>query len=136
LQSVPESTAAVARIALRKGNRYMTIRNELSLFYSDQDFASLYPMRGQAAETPWRLALVLVFQFMEALSDREAADAVRGRIDWKYALSLELPDPGFDASVLSEFRSRIITRGQEQLLLDAMLKHQVPVRTFADWNEV
>jgi transposase len=127
LPPVPESTVELARIVFRKGNRYMTIRDELGVFYRDQDFASLYPTRGQAAETPWRLALILVFQFMEGLSDREAADAVRGRIDWKYALSLELTDPGFDASVLSEFRSRIVDGGQEQLLLDAMLKHLVSV---------
>jgi transposase len=91
--------------------------------YTDQDFASLYPVQGQPAQTPWRLALVLVFQFMEGLSDRQAADAVRSRIDWKYALSLELNDAGFDASVLSEFRSRLIAGGQEMLILDTMLQH-------------
>jgi transposase len=127
LPPVPESTAALARTVFRKGNRYMLIRDELGVFYRDQDFAALYPTRGQAAETPWRLALILVFQFMEGLSDREAAEAVRSRIDWKYALSLELTDPGFDASVLSEFRSRIVDGGQEQRLLDAMLKHLVSV---------
>jgi transposase len=99
------------------------MRDQLGVFYTDHDFAALYPVRGQAAETPWRLALVLVFQFMEGLSDREAADAVRSRIDWKYALSLELTDAGFDASVLSEFRDRIIAGGQEELLLNALLKH-------------
>jgi transposase len=67
------------------------------------------------------LALVLVLQYAEGLSDRQAADAVRSRIDWKYALSLDLTDPGFDASVLSEFRSRLVAGSQEQLLLDAML---------------
>ncbi len=62
-----------------------------------------------------------VFQFVEDLSDRQAADAVRARIDWKYALSLELDDPGFDASVLSEFRSRLLAGAAERLLLDALL---------------
>ena len=125
LPPVPESTAAVARKIFAKGNRYLTIRDELGVFYQDEAFAALYPTRGQAAETPWRLALVLVFQFMEGLADREAADAVRSRIDWKYALSLELTDPGFDASVLSEFRQRIITGSQEEYLLDALLRHLV-----------
>jgi transposase len=101
----------------------MPMRDKVGLFYTDQDFALLYPTLGQAAEAPWRLALVLVFQFMEGLSDRQAADAVRSRIDWKYALSLELTDPGFDASVLSEFRSRLIQGDQEMFLLDAMLQH-------------
>src|SRR5215203_6164369 len=123
LPSVPAATVRVANAAFPKGNRYMTMRDKLGVFYTDQDFASLYPTQGQPAETPWRLALVLVFQFMEGLSDRQAADAVRSRIDWKYALSLELNDPGFDASVLSEFRSRLIEGGQEMFLLDAMLRH-------------
>src|SRR3954464_2272809 len=72
----------------------------------DAQFAPLFPSRGQPAEVPWRLALVTVLQFAEKLSDRRAAEAVRGRIDWTYLLGLELADPGFDASVLSEFRTR------------------------------
>lgn len=100
---VPEDTARVARTAFPRGNRSMRIRDELGTIYVDDTFATLFPRRGQPAESPWRLALVTVFQFAEGLSDREAADAVRSRIDWKYALSLELTDPGFDHSV----RSRI-----------------------------
>jgi IS5 family transposase len=60
-------------------------------------------------------------QFAEGLSDRQAAEAVRARIDWKYALGLELTDPGFDFSVLSEFRARLIGGSAEQHLLDALL---------------
>src|SRR4051812_2841573 len=86
------------------------------------DFADLYPRRGQPALPPWRLALVTVMQFAEDLSDRQAADAVRGRIDWKYALGLELDDPGFNFSVLSEFRGRLTTGGTERILLDEILE--------------
>lgn len=118
---VPETTAATARAAFPRGNRYMAMRDELGVFYTDRDFAALFPTRGQPAETPWRLALILVFQFAEGLSDAQAADAVRSRIDWKYALSLELTDPGFDASVLSEFRTRLVQGSAERHLLDAML---------------
>ena len=118
---VPETTARIARLAFRKGNVYMRMRDELGSIYQDGLFATLFPRRGQPAEAPWRLALVTVMQFAEGLSDRQAADAVRGRIDWKYALSLELDDPGFDFSVLSEFRDRLISGGLEQQLLDAML---------------
>jgi transposase len=118
---VPETTAATARAAFPHGNRYMAMRDELGVFYTDQDFAALFPTRGQPAETPWRLALILVFQFAEGFSDEQAADAVRSRIDWKYALSLDLTDPGFDASVLSEFRTRLVQGGAEMHLLDAML---------------
>nr|WP_152054417.1 transposase [Tautonia marina] len=93
---------------LPHGNTYMALRDELGTVFRDEDFAALFPTRGRPAETPWRLALVTVFQFIEGLSDRRAADAVRGRIDWKYALSLGLDDSGFDTSVLCEFRARLV----------------------------
>jgi len=100
----------------------MKMRDEFVLLYQDEDFAHLFPKVGQPAESPWRLALVTVMQFIEGLSDRQAAAAVRGRIDWKYLLSLELTDPGFDFSVLSEFRGRLIEGKAERLLLDKMLE--------------
>jgi transposase len=100
----------------------MTMRNELGAIFEDEDFAALFPRRGQPAMAPWRLALVTVMQFAEGLSDRQAADAVRARIDCKYALSLELDDPGFDASVLSEFRARLLEGGSERLLFDHLLE--------------
>jgi transposase len=90
--------------------------------FEDADFRTLYPARGQPGLPPWRLALVTVFQFLEHLSDRQAADAVRGRIDWKYALGLELTDPGFHFSVLAEFRARLVAGKAEHLLLDRMLE--------------
>ncbi len=82
---VPETTARVARLAFRKGNVYMRMRDELGSIYQDELFATLFPRRGQPAEAPWRLALVSVMQFAEGPSDRQAADAVRSRIDWKCA---------------------------------------------------
>lgn len=77
----------------------MRMRDELGTLYQNEQFASLFPPQGQPAESPWRLALICVMQFAENLSDRQAADAVRARIDWKYALSLELTDSGFDFSL-------------------------------------
>ena len=118
---VPELTAQVAHAALPHGNPYLLLRDRLGTFYSDERFAGLFPTRGQPAEAPWRLALILVLQVAEGLPDRQAADAVRSRIDWKYLLGLELTDPGFDFSVLSEFRSRLLAGGAEQALLEAML---------------
>jgi transposase len=118
---VPEETARVARAAFPKGTVYMTMKDTLGEMFEDEDFAHLFPSRGQPAMAPWRLALVTIMQFAEGLSDRQAADAVRARIDCKYALSLELDDPGFDASVLSEFRTRLLEGGSERLLFDHML---------------
>ena len=118
---IPAITRRVAQAAFPKGNVYMTMRDQLGTFFEDDQFGDLFPRRGQPAEAPWRLALVTVMQFAENLSDRQAADAVRARIDWKYALGLELEDPGFDFSVLSQFRDRLLVGGQEQHLLEQML---------------
>jgi transposase len=120
-EPVPTETARVARAAFPRGNPYLRMRDELGVFYADEDFAALFPARGKPAEAPWRLALVTVFQFAENLSDRQAADAVRGRIDWKYALGLALTDAGFDHTVLSEFRQRLVAGGAERRLLDLLL---------------
>ncbi|SRR6266852_2048947 len=119
---IPEETARVARLILPQGNRYLLLRDELGSIYTDELFVALYPKLGSFAEAPWRLALVTVMQFMENYTDRQAAEAVRTRIDWKYVLSLELTDPGFDFSVLSEFRSRLLEAQQEELLLKVLLE--------------
>ncbi len=118
---VPQETARVARAAYPKGNLYMQMRDVLGSIYTDEDFTNVFPREGQPAEAPWRLALVTVMQFVENLPDRQAADAVRGRIDWKYLLGLDLTNAGFDASVLSEFRARLIENHAEELLLSKML---------------
>lgn len=119
---VPQETARVAHAAFPKGNRYLQMRDVLGTISSDELFADLYPSLGQPGHAPWRLALVTVFQFQEGLSDRQAAEAVRARIDWKYALSLELTDTGFDASVLSEFRSRLVAHGASERLLEVLVE--------------
>jgi transposase len=118
---VPASTAAVARAAFPHGNPYLRLRDHLGTIFTDAQFTPLFAHCGQSAECPWRLALVTLLQFAENLSDRRVADAACSRIDWKYLLGLELTDPGFDASVLSEFRSRLVAGGAEEHLLDTLL---------------
>src|SRR6266851_3225048 len=86
IPAIPEETARVARAVLPQGNTYMQMRDEFGTLYQDEDFQDLFPQRGQSAEAPWRLALVTIMQYAEGLTDRQAADAVRTRIDWKYAL--------------------------------------------------
>lgn len=121
LEDVPAETARVAQAAFPRGNLYMRMRDELGRLYADEEFVDLFAVRGQPAEAPWRLVLVSIMQFLEGLSDRQAADAVRSRIDWKYALGLALEDPGFDASVLSEFRGRLVAGKVEAQLLEKLL---------------
>jgi transposase len=96
--------------------------DELGTFFEDDQFQDLYPADGQPAFSPWRLALVCVMQFAENLSDRQAANAVRARIDWKYALSLALDDEGFDHSILCEFRQRLLASTEGERLLNTMLQ--------------
>jgi transposase len=124
-EPVPDDTARVARAAFPHSNIYICMicmRDALGTLYEDETFAPLFPAQGRPADAPWRLALVTLFQFAEQLSDRQAADAVRARIDWKYALALPLSDPGFDHTVLSEFRSRLVGGGGAHLLLEALLE--------------
>jgi transposase len=120
---VPTQTIRVAKAAFPKGNPYLTLRDELGPIFSDLDFVGLFSRTGKPAVPPWQLALVTLMQFRENLSDRQAADAVRSRIDWKYLLGMELTDCGFDFSVLSEFRHRLIAGQAEHLLLENLLQH-------------
>jgi len=119
---LPENTARVAQRAFRKGNTYLTIGDEIGHIFRDEDFQDLYAVDGAPALSPAQLVLVLIFQALEGLSDREAAEAVQARMDWKYALHLDLEDAGFDASVLSEFRSRLVRHEASQRVLDRVLE--------------
>src|SRR5262245_47581831 len=122
LEPVPEDTARVARAAFPKGNPYLLLRDTLGTIFQDDDFAALFPLIGQPGLPPWRLALVTIMQFRENLADRQAAEAVRARIDWKYLLGLELTDAGFDFSALSEFRDRLLAGSAAECLLDKLLE--------------
>lgn len=119
---VPETTARAAHAAFPKGHRYLTLRDNLGTIFSDEMFAGLFPTNGRPAEAPWRLALVTVVQHAEGLSDREAADAVRDRVTLRYLLGLDYDDPGFDYSILSRFRDRLIEGDAEHMLLDALIE--------------
>ncbi len=102
---IPPETERVALAIFKKGNLYVTIAQKLGQIYEDVEFESLFsPNKGQSAISPARLALITIFQFLEGLTDRQTAEAVKARIDWKYALGLELTDEGFDFSVLSPCR--------------------------------
>jgi transposase len=118
---IPAETSRVARAAFPNRCLVMRVRDVLGPLFTDEQFAELFAARGRPAWSPARLALVLVLQFVEGLTDRQAADAVRARLDWKYALGLDLCDPGFDASVLTEFRARLLADGQTERLLTLML---------------
>src|SRR3954447_19882944 len=121
LQTIPAETRRVAQAAFPKGNLYLRLRDEFGPLYQEEAFANLFPPRGRPAESPGRLALITIFQFAEGLSDRAAAEAVQSRIDWKYALGLELTDAGFDASVLVEFRARLAASEQARRLFELLL---------------
>ena len=118
---MPDQTALVARAIFPDANPVMRLYDDLHMVVEDRDFADLFPARGQLAEAPVRLALATLLQFMGGLTDRQTADAVRTRIDWKYLLCLELTDTGFDHTVLSEFRTRLLPHGAEGRLFEAII---------------
>jgi transposase len=119
---VPDQTVVVARAAFPKGSPAMSARDELADVFGDEQFAAAFGTRGAPAESPGALALVTVLQYVENLTDRQAGLMVARAIDWKYALGLELADPGFDPSVLSKFRARLVEHGLERVVFDKMLE--------------
>ena len=121
LEPIPEETRRLAQRLCPKGTRVTQLRDALGPIYSDEPFAHLYAKRGRPAEAPWRLALVTVLQAIEGLTDRQAAEAVRTRIDWLYALALPLDDPGFDFTILSDFRQRMLAAQAQDLILEPIL---------------
>lgn len=119
---IPKETIEVARAAFPKGNVYLTLRDKLGPLFNDEAFASLFAWQGQEGVSPGLLAMVTIMQFMEGLTDRQGAEAVRSRIDWKYVLGLPLKYSGFDYSILSGFRERLLSGQQEALLFDQVLE--------------
>ena len=119
--AIPEETARVAKAAFPKGNRYLQLRDTFGQLFVSSEFRHLFHPEGRPAQDPACLAIITILQFAERLSDEQAANAVRSRIDWKYLLALPLEDAGFDASVLSEFRTRLLEGQAEHLLFETML---------------
>jgi transposase len=122
LEPIPEETRRLVERLCPKGTLVTQLRDALGPIYSDAHFAQLFPKRGRAAEAPWRLALVTVLQAIEGLTDRQAAECVRTRIDWLYALALPLDDPGFDYTILTDFRQRLLAAQAQDLILDPILQ--------------
>jgi len=120
-RQLPDDVRQLGNQLLPAGNPYRYVGDHIYPQLNEADFAFLYPAEGQPAESPVDLMLVTAFQFMEDLPDRAAAEAVRLRIDWKYALHLPLNDSGFNFSVLSEFRDRLVAHGAERVLFDQMV---------------
>jgi transposase len=120
---VPAATARVAKAAFGKaGALAIRIRDQLGSWYEDAGFAAAYGVRGKPGLSPAQLAMVTVLQYAENLTDRQAAGAVRGHMDWKYCLGLDLEDEGFDASVLPGFRERLLEAGLEREIFGRLLE--------------
>jgi transposase len=125
LPEVPEQTAMVARAAFPKGALAIRVRDELGEVFSDGAFIDAFGVRGRPGISPGQLAMITVLQFAENLTDRQAADAVRGRIDWKYGLGLQLTDPGFDFTILSQFRTRLVDHQLQAMAFEMLLDRLV-----------
>ncbi|MFI6923453.1 transposase [Nonomuraea spiralis] len=122
-EPTPEVVAAIRTIY--RGKRQVPlpvrVRDELGEVFADEAFAGAFGKEGRPGWSPGRLALITVLQRVGNLTDRQAAEAVATDLTWKCALGLSLDDPGFDASVLSEFRSRVIAHELEETPLDLLL---------------
>jgi len=121
LSAMPADIAAVGRQVLPPTNRYRVIGDHLADLLDDAQFADLYDTRGRNALSPALLAMVTLFQFLEDIPDREAAEQVVVRLDWKYALHLPLGDTGFDYSCLCYFRQRVLDQHQDTLVFETIL---------------
>ena len=119
---IPAETKRIASKSLPQGNDYLLLRDKIGVIYQDETFAELFEWRGQPAESPGLLSLVIVMQYAEGLSDRQAAEAVGSRIDWKYVLGLEIDAAALPHSLLSDFRSRLLTGSQEHKLFDTLIE--------------
>lgn len=122
LEPVPRETRELVERMCPRGTLMIHLRDALGQIYHDEDFAHLFPKRGRAAQAPWRLTLITVMQALEGLTDRQAAEAVLTRLDWRYALSLPLEQVTFDASMLSDVRQRLLEAGAVDLLLEPLLQ--------------
>jgi transposase len=121
----PDPQVAAAIAAKYRGKRprplAVQVRDRLGQWMEDEQFAAAFGVRGKPGWSPSRLALVTVLQREENLTGRQAAEAVRTRIDWQYLLGLALDDAGFDHTVLAGFGGRVAGAGLEQVVLGALL---------------
>src|SRR5215813_929608 len=102
-------------------NRYRLFRERIwpKLLELRANLHSLYCAdNGRPAVDPVRLAGVTLFQFMEKVADRAAAECVVYHLGWKYALDLALDDEGFHPTVLVYFRDRLQEKGAERVVLE------------------
>jgi transposase len=121
-----EVTRAVQSMyAGRRAPLPIAVRDELDELFADAEFAVAFADRGPEGWSPGRLMLITVFQAAENLTDRQAAEAVRDKISWKYALGLGLADAGFDYTILTEFRTRLVDHGLEARVLDLLVARLV-----------
>lgn len=120
-RKMPEEMAQMVAKLLPAESPYRLVGDYLYAKYRDEDFTDLYPAEGQPALSPVDLGFVTAFQYMENLSDRAAADAMRLRLDWKYALHLRVDYEGFNFSVLSEYRGRLVEHEAEERIFEEML---------------
>ncbi|GHD30714.1 IS1182 family transposase [Nocardiopsis kunsanensis] len=119
---VPEMTAQVVAAAFPDSSPAIRLRDALGPVFTDERFTTAFSYRGRPAVSPGSLALISVLQHAEGLTDRQTAEAVRSRMDWKYLLGLEIHDPGIAHATLSHFRSRLLEHGLENQLLQAVLE--------------
>ena len=134
---IPTETARAAEAIFGKGNVYMAIGDQLDRLLADVSFDLLDATGDKPASSLLIPALVTIFQFAEHLADRRAADALRSRLDWKYALHLSPDYPGVDPVVLCEFRQSLFrnsaARQVFQLILNRLSESELVRFGYVEW---
>jgi Transposase domain (DUF772) len=128
LQSVPipplpADSAHAAKSVFNIENLYVAIGDQLDSLCADLRWDDVNAFGDMPAQTSFILAMVTVFQFAENVPDSQAADAVRMRMDWKYALHLPMDYPGFPSSELGAFRQGLSGNKAGQRVFQQMLAH-------------
>lgn len=122
-KSIPEATRAVVEQFLSEDSVYWLVGQEGDQIIRDADFEDMYSDEGRPGINPVVLSFVTVFQYLEKLPDRRAAEMVRVRLDWKYALRQELDWSGFNYSDLCNFRKRLLENEKERLIFDRVVTY-------------
>ena len=120
-EAVLTDAAALCGELVQPGSVHAWLAAHRRELFPDEAFADLFPSgRGRPSEPGDVVATVMVLQALEGLSDRQAGEALRLRIDWKVACGLGLTDVGIHPTTLTYWRKRLRASGQPRRIYDAV----------------
>jgi hypothetical protein len=115
-----ESVGSLAGKLFSDQDRYKLFASKIwpLLAKSREELAACYVLdNGRPGVEPVILLGVLIFQFLERVPDRQAAELVKYHLGWKLALNLDLNFRGIHHTTLSYFRDRLLADGKADLAM-------------------